>query len=414
MSGVTGQGRQRLSFEIGDQNIPYPEYSELSIKLDSQYLNHREKIKGCVKVGIKEGFPNSFEDVIVEVQVASETLFSNLTYYKCSLFNNSQHGATVFEEGLPAGLYEFPFSFRLPHDLPASVALSENVGKSDGIEFGREFLGNVTYKIHANVIHKKSVLNRPSLRISAPFYRKFSQFVTPEMKPMSVLKPKSLLKNEQASIKVELQKDVFYKGEDVAFNIISRTNSSTSFRNVTVSIFQKLHFSVNEEDSKLTHSNRKLICKQVVKELLSISPSERTMTIPVRVNVEAPKSGKCAIQPFDGTLSPSMSCHLDDGEMDVSYEVQLDFRRIVGRSHRVTIPFVLSDVPGPTAREYNSCRLSQNACGTVELLSTPPRSARNNVENVSKLLSQLNYEMADPPAYEEVINSSSHFPAVHL
>ena len=401
--------RQRLSFEISNNHIPYPEYSELSINLKSQYLNHREKIE--VQVGVREGFENCFEDVVVEVQVISETLFSNLTYYKCSLFESSQHGATPFEEGLPPGVYEFPFVFRLPYDLPGSILLADNAsGKHEGIELGSEFQGHISYKLNASVIHKKTSANRQTMRISAPFYRKFSHFPTPDVKPLFVLKPKSSVSKEKSCIKVELEKDVFYKDSPIRVNIMVKTLSKLLFRSVTASFYQVVDFEVREEDNRLSHTKRRRIMKFNIHELEKIQGKDCWQTFPVEAIMKIPSSGKLSLQAFDSTLAPSMCCQLDDGSLKVSYELVIHFKRHLSKSHKAVIPFIFSDNPG-TRSIANKISISPYSGEDDNgVLSSSPSPALRCIEIPGKLLAELNYLDTSLPNYEDVMTCSSSFP----
>eukprot|EP00126_Sphaerothecum_destruens_P000247 Sdes_comp10292_c0_seq1m1926 len=152
-------------------NLQYPEFLQFSLTLSRNIVYGEEPISGFVTIAISENHQNCVQDVVIECNCTfeCENLEKPNSSVKEVIWHSAQRNATTFDdEGLPGGLYEVPFYFRLPKSAPPSFESSFFSGthKQERIHF------KYTYTIHAIILNSsENPLQRKSLRKTARFER---------------------------------------------------------------------------------------------------------------------------------------------------------------------------------------------------------------------------------------------------
>ena len=192
----------------------YPEILDFSIHLSEKTVFDNEPVEGYVRLAVEDA-ENYVEDVVIALRTTFCYRLEDGAPYETLLHEVIQRGAVPFVGGMPAGNYEYPFSFKVKEGLPPSIILTSMVDH-------RPLLA-VKYEIRAYAMHEENnPLNRLHLRSIAPIIRKITISPPKELTPLpSVTNSRTFAfgGDKPLSMTVTLNKHVFRRGEPISVSV---------------------------------------------------------------------------------------------------------------------------------------------------------------------------------------------------
>eukprot|EP01135_Chromosphaera_perkinsii_P004403 Nk52_evm6s280 gene=Nk52_evmTU6s280 len=386
---------------VGDKSsyVPteaYPEFSEFKVHLASNSFRSDEPVEGFVSVDLKEGYENSISDVVIECKGIFYCTFSATQMREVEqIYLSTQRGAAPFSSGgesIAGGKYEFPFSFRIPNDVPGSLVAGEHYTdwNTDG--------GKLYFKIRAYIIpDENSPLGREVLTISEYFHRVVVQHADPAMQPLHFGSKKYLLGGSAPlEAKVMLNQDTYQLGEEIRVSVDVLNNPNVSVKGMTVKVMQEMSGMATKRSKAFpslapgaTKTFRRFC---LAKEGVSLSKNDfvkgkyamHTGLTPVKT------SSGCVCSNAEKTrLAGSAFVGHENGHLKVEYYVSVEIFVRMGNSLKVKVPFIMSAVEYSEDSSISSFESTRGSCDIL-----PRYSFESQVNDFEFILPSRNRSMS--------------------
>eukprot|EP01135_Chromosphaera_perkinsii_P011795 Nk52_evm41s2496 gene=Nk52_evmTU41s2496 len=368
MIGEEDQSRDRTSSNLSDSSQTsqtsqssqsilaglYPEILEFSIHLSEKVVHDAEPVEGYVCLTLAEDMDNYVEDVIIALRATLCYRLEDGSPYESLLHEVIQRGSVPFVGGMPAGNYEYPFSFNVKEDLPPSLIMTSMMDH-------RPILV-VKYEVRAYAMHQEdNPLNRLHLRSIATMIRKKSVPIPKEIKALpsaSNSRTFAFGGNNPLSMTATLTKHVFQRGEPIAVKIHVDNQSSKKVYALRLSAKQIVDVAVcpgssngsngnsNEEQKTYSHKQHLAVVEdfddcpikkgQVVDTVMQFRP-EDVFAYGLALTMEASDDRRGDIVP---TCNPVGSEYVS-----VHYYLNIHCCVHLAADLIVTLPFVILEKP---------------------------------------------------------------------
>eukprot|EP00124_Ichthyophonus_hoferi_P000050 Ihof_evm3s2 gene=Ihof_evmTU3s2 len=387
-------------------NIPYPEFNDFHLKLYNTKVASDQTVDGYAFVSMKDML-NCVKDILIAVRCSFRYYAEDGSLKTVLLHEDIQRNATPFDDdGIPAGDYEFPFSFEIPKNLPYSVTLSGGIEPSLNCK--------VWYEVRAYIMHAEEhhILDRKHLRTSVRFQRLRAEDMTVEL-DVSPLKDFSFSK---LNVKACLDKNVYHPGDPIKATVQASHDHLRGIYAIKMSARQivKARKKLAKQYVETTFKNRVATTEAYSKGI----PLRRNSTFTRQVELiptydEADVSHHYGGIGLAGQVTPNETPHLapttvrttDEG-IDVSYAVFIKFSVYLCHDVTISLPFIMAD----TGKKENIPPRYEE--GGYE--SEAARGKRLEAEESSHWEPQAPMEHEDgkmdmgedlpPPGYDEVMN----------
>eukprot|EP00126_Sphaerothecum_destruens_P002524 Sdes_comp15951_c0_seq1m5097 len=261
--------------------LMYPEFENFSIHLTDSVKKSDNPLEGYVTLTLKEGFANCVKDVVVECCAIFCTNFLNFPKQVYRLHTCLERGAAPFESGgLPAGVYEFPFVFTLPSNLPPTLEFFETTS------YGYRSKSVISWSIKAFVIpDPSSPLKRKIMRAKLPFQRLLFLAPSPHLAlKVSQSKTFTFSNHLPLTMHVSLPRDNFPRGALIPIHIEMSNHSERTVYSLIVALKQLTTcWVVNAEQNRegKVVDRKVTLCTQEFKDNLPLRKnSEFSGTLP--------------------------------------------------------------------------------------------------------------------------------------
>eukprot|EP01135_Chromosphaera_perkinsii_P005430 Nk52_evm5s349 gene=Nk52_evmTU5s349 len=231
--------------------IPYPEFLQFKIELDEAEVYGRQPVSGHVVLELSTEHPNLVKDVVVECVAMCDVKHVNYSSESISLLQLTQRGACPFDnEGMPAGKYEFPFSFLLPDTLPSTIQYSSY--------YGENFFSKMKliYQIRAYIIPiENATMTRKCLRIHHHFYRYSHVDATPGVKPFAKVDKKVNFGKDNVTVTASAEKDTYAFGENIRVESTIERTGGKLIKSVEFKMYQLVKTCQRKADGEVKKTN---------------------------------------------------------------------------------------------------------------------------------------------------------------
>eukprot|EP01135_Chromosphaera_perkinsii_P011774 Nk52_evm20s2496 gene=Nk52_evmTU20s2496 len=391
------------------KNIPYPEYKDFRIQMKDDVIVGDEPVEGFVKVELDDRLPNCLVDVVVELSAVVSIVDVGNKSEAVKLLEKTQRGASTFDSGgLPGGVYEFPFMFQIPEELPASVLIVANALSS----FVYKVL--VTYQIRAYILHAENhILDRKCLRMTHKFHRflETKPDLTIDMPWVSKKQDFLFHSGKYVDVSAKCLQNIFNRNDPLKLRIKVKNGSGKTISNITTQVRQIVTTQEKKKNGELGKE---------IKEVYELEKDNFTAGCPIRPDAVYETILKCttdfhqhygpALHSGEGfkagaekPIAPSTRLDMDCGIITVDYDCVVKFHVHLGNAIVIHLPFKLGDsyqrtdgdelpqiVTGLEPEIADAKGISSEAIPIYD--SAAP--SKVNEENVARL-----------PGYDEVIRS---------
>ena len=346
----------------------YPEFSEFKIHMAEETFRSDEPVEGYVTLGLKDGYENSVNDVVIECKGIFYVTFSATQMREVEqVYLSTQRGASPLNNGgdsLASGTYDFPFSFRIPNEIPGTLCAGEHYSdwNTDG--------GKLYFKIRAYVIpDENSKLKREILTISEYFNRVIVRHPTPSIQPHHFGSKKYLLGNsEPLEAKVTLNQDSYFLGEELRIGVDVINNANVNVKGITVKVMQEMSTYASKRSKafpSLGAGESKIFRKFcLAKEGTSIGKQDFVkgkFSFLTGLTPERTSSGCVCSDTSKTRLSSSTLIGHENGTVTVEYYVSVEIYVRLGNTLRVKVPFFMSSVEYSEYGSLSSGEIGRNA-----------------------------------------------------